>query len=173
MRDRDYDDLPRFVIETRGGGDAGTFLLGALLGAAAALLLAPRSGAETQAEILGAARRLRDGVEGRVEEVRGGITGRVDRARGGVQSRVDTVRGAVETRLDRARAAVSAGRRAAGDARSELQRRVDDAKRTYRDGLTATRSRRADADGGDVGPVREAEVVIVEAAVEEERGDLA
>ena len=76
----DYDDdLPTFVIETRGGG--GTFLLGALVGAAVALLLAPRSGAEPQAEIAGAARRLRDDVEGRVTGARDRVAGRVDRTR--------------------------------------------------------------------------------------------
>src|ERR1700741_453531 len=80
----DYDEPPTFVIETRGGGGAGAFLLGALLGAAAALLLAPRSGAETQAEIAGAARRLRDEVEGRVEGARDSVATRVERTRGGV-----------------------------------------------------------------------------------------
>ncbi|HEX8245920.1 MAG TPA: YtxH domain-containing protein, partial [Longimicrobium sp.] len=92
----DYDDdLPTFVIETHGGGGAGTFLLGALVGAAVALLLAPRSGAETQAEIAGAARRLRSDVEGRVTGARDRVAGGVDRTRERVSETFGSVRGEV------------------------------------------------------------------------------
>jgi gas vesicle protein len=161
----DYDDdLPAFVIETRGGG-AGTFLLGALLGAAAALLLAPRSGSETQAEIAGAARRLRDDVEGRVSGARERVGGRV-------AGTLDTVRGGVETRVAQARAAIDVGVGAARDAREELQRRVDDAKRSYRAGLAAVRG---DGDGaaenGD-GAGKAADVVVTGVVVEETSGEL-
>src|SRR5215207_5544469 len=139
------DDVPTFVIETRGGDGIGPFLLGALVGAAAALLLAPRSGADTQAEIAGAARRLRDGVEGRVTGARDRVTGGVDDVRGRVRGRIDRVRGGVESRVDRARSALEAGRGAARDAREELQRRVDDAKRAYRDKAGADGSAEAQA----------------------------
>lgn len=164
----DDDDLPAFVIETRGGGSgAGTFLLGALVGAAVALLLAPRSGSETQAEIAGAARRLRDDVEGRVSGARERVGDRVT-------GTLDTVRGGVESRVAHARAALDVGLGAARDAREELQRRVDDAKRSYRAGLSAVRGRDGDGDGsadGDGAGVA-GDVVVTGVVVEETPGGL-
>ena len=165
FRDRDDDETTTFVIETRGGdGGVEAFLFGVLVGAAAALLLAPRSGAETQAEIAGAVRRARDQVEGRVNEVREGVTGRVEGVRGRFSRGVDTVRGGVETQVGRARAAVDAGRHAAADAREELRRRVDEAKASYR----ASRGAR---DGDGASP--STEVTIVETTTETDAGDLA
>jgi len=159
----DYDDdLPAFVIETRGGGGAGTFLVGALVGAAVALLLAPRSGIETQAEIAGAARRLRDDVEGRVSGARERVGGRVS-------GTLDSVRGGVETGVAQARAAIDVGRGAARDAREELQRRVDEAKRSYRAGLAAVRGEGAE-DGDGAG--KAADVVVTGVVVEETSGEL-
>jgi gas vesicle protein len=156
----DNDDLPTFVIETRGGDATGTFLLGALLGAAAALLLAPRSGADTQAEIAGAVRRLKDDVEGRVDHARERVSGRVERTRERVSDRLDTVKGGVHTRVAQARAAVDVGLTAARDAREDLQRRVEEAKKSYRDGAHA-------------GNGQGAEVVVTGVATEEDDGALA
>jgi gas vesicle protein len=161
---RDYDDGPTFVIETGGGGSGGTLLLGALLGAAAALLLAPRSGAETQAEIAGAVRRLRDDVGGRVGDARERVSGRVERTRERVSGTIGSVRGEVEARVAQARAALDVGVNAARDARSELQRRVDEAKRSYRDG---------DGVGAGNGTAQGGDIVITEVATEEDSGDLA
>ncbi|HEV2149381.1 MAG TPA: YtxH domain-containing protein, partial [Longimicrobiaceae bacterium] len=93
---RDYDDYPRIVIERESGG-LGAFVWGALLGAGAALLLAPRTGAETQRELRERARRLRETAEGRVTEARDTVTGAVDRARGEVTDRISAVRDAIET----------------------------------------------------------------------------
>lgn len=160
----DHDDLPTFVIETRGGDGAGTFLLGVLVGAAAALLLAPRSGMETQAEIAGAVRRAREGVGDRVSG-----------ARERVSDTLDTVRGGVGTRVQQARAALDAGVDAARDAREELQRRVDDAKRAYRsraggDGASLAVVEGSGADGNGV---RGGDVVVVDVTTEESSGDLA
>jgi len=175
----DYDDLPTLVIETRGGGGTGTFLLGVLVGAAAALLLAPRSGPETQAEIAGAVRRLRDDVEDRVSGARDEVADRVGRVRERVTGTVDTVRGGVSTRVQQARAALDAGVDAARDAREELQRRVDDAKRAYRS--TAGRDGTGDApdaaaEGGSSTTITAgsgADVVVVDVTTEESSGDLA
>jgi gas vesicle protein len=169
----DYDDSPTFVIETRGGGGgAGTFVLGALVGAAVALLLAPRSGAETQAEIAGAVRRLRDDVEDRVSGARDAVSDRVETVRGRVGGTVDTVRGGVSSRVAQARAALDAGVSAARDARGELRRRVDEAKEAYRANLGR------DGDGtGDDGeaalPTTQVDIVVTEVVTEEDAGDLA
>ena len=56
MRRVDYDDEPAVIIERNSGG-VGSFLLGVAIGAAAALLLAPQSGAATRRDIERSARR--------------------------------------------------------------------------------------------------------------------
>lgn len=148
---RDHDDLPYIVIERHSGG-AAPFLWGALIGAGIALLLAPRSGAETQEEIRSRVLRLRSEAEGRVNEARD----RVTRTRGRIFDRIDSVRSAIEEQADRARDAVDTGRRVAKDARSELERRLAEAKGGYGsrgdDGLgrVAGGASEADMPGNDV-----------------------
>jgi gas vesicle protein len=68
MRDYDDDGVPYVVIERTGSGLI-PFVWGALLGAAAALLLAPKSGAETQQELKDRARRLRERAEEKAGEL--------------------------------------------------------------------------------------------------------
>lgn len=162
---REYDDLPYIVIERRGAGLT-PFLWGALLGVGAALLLAPRTGEETQEEIRQRVRRLRSVAEGRVNEARDTMTGAVTRTRDRLQDRIDTVRETVEERAERARHAIEAGRRAALDARAELERRVDQAKDTYGAAAEAARSASRQPPAVDV--------VVTDVIVEEadERPDL-
>jgi gas vesicle protein len=156
---RDHDDVPYIVIERRSGGVT-PFVWGALLGAGVALLLAPRSGEETQEEIRRTAMRLRTGVEDRVGAARDSVTGAVNRTRDRVQGRVESVRGAVESRAERARGALDTGRRVARDARTELERRVADARHTYQS--AAERVRGAPRPAGDV--------VVTDVTVEEAEG---
>ena len=127
---REYDDLPYIVIERRSGGVT-PFFWGALLGVGAALLFAPRTGEETQEEIRLGVRRIRSAAEDRVHDVRDSVTGAVTRTRGRIQDQIDTVRESVEVRAERARQAIEAGRRAALEARDELERRVEHAKESY------------------------------------------
>lgn len=156
----EYDDLPYIVIERRSGG-AGAFLWGALLGAGVALLLAPRSGDETQEELRQGVQRLRDTATGRVNEARDTVTGAVTRTRNRIYDRIDAVRGDLEERTLQAREAIDAGRRAAREARSELERRVSEAK----DGYEAA----SDALRGTPRPPAppQADVVVTEVVVEE------
>lgn len=163
---REYDDLPYIVIERRAG--ITPFFWGALLGVGAALLLAPRTGEETQEEIRQRVRRIRDAAEDRANEVRDNVTGAITRTRGRIQDQIDSVRETVEDRADQARQAIEAGRRAALEARGELERRVDQAKATY-----AAASDVA-ARGGEPRPTPSADVVVTEVIVEEavERPDL-
>lgn len=171
MRHHDEDELLEIEFEERGG--FGTFLLGALVGAGVALLLAPRSGRETQREI---ARALREHGEGPVEGVREAVAGWAGRARGGVAGRLDEVRDAVDERVGRVRGAVEEGRMAARQARVELRRRVEEAKQTYRSGRAGTApvplSSAPSAVAGNGGP-RTDEVVITEVTTERDPGDLA
>ena len=156
---REYDDLPYIVIERRSGGFT-PFLWGALLGVGAALLFAPRTGEETQEELRQRVRRLRTAAEGRVNEVRDTMSGAVTRTRGRLQDRIDTVRETVEERAERARQAVEAGRRAALEARAELERRVDLAKESYNAAAEAAR-------GASTRQPPAAEVIITDVIVEE------
>jgi gas vesicle protein len=94
-----YDDR-------NGGGAAGvilSFLVGALSGAAAAVLLAPRSGRETR-EILGErwreaserGRQLRDEAVTKGRQTVDDATGYVDRQREALEKRRDRLAAAVE-----------------------------------------------------------------------------
>jgi gas vesicle protein len=121
------------------------------VGAAVALLLAPRTGTETQAELRRLARRVADDVEGRLGDVRGAAS-----------ERAESLRGAVGAQAVRARTALEAGRTAAADARVELRRRVDEAKATYRAGRA-----------GEAPPPPAARLVVTDVSVEPDPGDLA
>lgn len=125
---RNQDEGPYIVIERDGGSGVGAFVLGALVGAGIALLLAPKSGAETQEDIKRQARKLRTAAEERVREAQRQIEERLGEVREGVQSRVDGVKDAV-----------SAGRSAATDARTDLEKRLQRSKAAYRAGVQAAR----------------------------------
>jgi gas vesicle protein len=135
------------------------FLWGALAGAAVALLWAPRSGRETQRELQEAAERVTFAVRDRVDDARGAVVDAVDGVRQRVHDQVDAVRDAVETRAEGVRHAVESGRRAAQEARDELEQRVADAKR----------SAATPAGFGGAGGPAVAEVDIVVTEVIEER----
>ena len=134
MRD---EDVSYIVIERDRGGGAGSFVLGALVGAGLALLFAPQTGAETQEEIRIRARRLKEQAEERVRAVQEELEGRLDQARAGVQTRMDGVRTAVDS-----------GRQAAREARTDLERRLEQSKAAYRAGVDAASATSPKAPGG-------------------------
>lgn len=131
---RDRDEAPYIVVERDRGGGVGSFLLGALLGAGVALLLAPRSGAETQQQIKEKAAKLRDAAEDRVRDVQRQLEERLESARAEVRERVDQVRSAVES-----------GRDAAREARTELEGRIERSKAAYRAGVVPDEEEREGA----------------------------
>lgn len=134
---RDQDESPYIVIERDRGGGMGSFVLGALVGAGLALLFAPKSGAETQADLKEHARKLRTAAEGRVRD-----------AQRELEDRLEDVREGVQTRFDDVKEAVSAGRSAATDARADLERKLQRSKAAYRAGVQAAREAIA-AEAGD------------------------
>jgi len=133
---RNQEEGPYIVIERDGGSGVGAFLIGALVGAGIALLLAPKSGAETQEDLKRQARKLRTAAEERVREAQRQIEERLGDVREGVQSRLDGVKDAV-----------SAGRSAATEARSDLEQRLQRSKAAYRAGVQAAREAIAADDG--------------------------
>ena len=133
---RDQDDLPYIVIERHSAGLA-PFLWGALIGAGAALLLAPRTGVETQEEIRLGVRRARGVAEEKVEAARSTVNRtreRLETQIGSVRDQLGTVRERIETRADEARDALDNSRRAARD---EIDRRVSSLKNYRGEGAAA------------------------------------
>lgn len=135
---RDHDDVPYIIIDRGGGSGLGSFVLGALVGAGLGLLLAPKSGQETQEDLKEHARKLKASAEVRVRRAQQELEERLEAAREGVQARVEGVKDAVE-----------AGRKAAVEARGELEEKLDRSKAAYRAGVDA--ARQVVATAGDAG----------------------
>ena len=125
---RDHDETPYIVVERDGGGGIGSFVLGALVGAGLALLFAPQSGEETQEEIKSKALKFKDVAQDRVRQAQDNLEGRLGTAREHVQARVESVKEAVDS-----------GRKAAVDARGELEKKLERSKAAYRAGIEAAR----------------------------------
>jgi gas vesicle protein len=118
-----------YVIIERRTGNFGTFVWGLLLGAAAALLFAPKSGRETRRELTDSAYRLRDQAEEKVREVQHAVT-----------DTVEDVRRQFEEGIDTARRAVESGKEAARASRDEVEREVRDSSAAFRTGFDAARA---------------------------------
>ena len=123
---RHYDEDEVTVIE-EGGSSVSAFLWGALLGAGAMLLFAPRSGVETRRELGDSLRRMRDTADAAIRDMQETVTETVREARG-----------TVETRVDAARSAFDAGRDAARGAKTDLNQRWEQGREGVR---SAYRSR--------------------------------
>ncbi len=122
-----HDDNPYIVIERHNSG-VGAFLVGIVAGAAVALLLAPRTGEETRAEIRTGVRKLRERAEDTVRNVQDAVSQTLEGVRHNVSDRLDTARDAFES-----------GRQAARDTREELERRVLEGRERVRAGIDAAR----------------------------------
>lgn len=100
MRDYDDDDY----VEEKGGSFS-SFLWGALIGAGAMLLFAPRSGRETRQELSDSFRRLRDTADAAIRDMQDTVTETVRDVRSTVETRVDATRSAFEASRDAAKGA--------------------------------------------------------------------
>lgn len=100
---RDYDDETVTVIEKRVSLSA--FLWGALIGAGAMLLYAPRAGAETRRELNDSINRLRETADAALRDVQESVTDTVRDARGNVETRVGATRSALDASREAARGA--------------------------------------------------------------------
>ena len=135
----EQEQQPYVVVERRASGVV-AFLCGALVGAGVALLLAPKSGRETQADLKEGARRFREGTGARLTDLRDTLGERYDRTRDRVETQVGAFRRNVADRQKKAGEAIKAGKDAARQARSDLEARVSESKEAYRAAL---------AEGGD------------------------
>ncbi|HYW13463.1 MAG TPA: YtxH domain-containing protein [Longimicrobium sp.] len=169
MRSHDENDDLEIVIEERGSG-LRTFALGVLVGAGAALLLAPRAGRETQRDLARVLGGLRERGAGGTASSVGSWVGST---RGRVTGRLDDVRQAVDDGLGKVRGAVEEGRMAATQARGELRRRMEEARETYRSGRAGTPPVRLPSSATPQVVRPAAEVVITGSTTERGAGDLA
>jgi len=129
---RDFEGEPFVVIERDEPG-IGTLLLGVAIGAGIALLLAPRSGADTRRMIESRARRTGERVRDVATDVADNVASQVNDVRDRVAERVGAARRAVRRRQDQVLDAVDAGRYAASEARSDLERRIAENKAARRE----------------------------------------
>ncbi len=131
----DNDGQPYIIVEKSGSGVV-AFFWGALVGAAAALLFAPKSGEETQRELREGARRLRRRGEEKFGELRSSVEEGYERARDDLGERVEVARDGVKDRKRKAQEALKAGKEAAKEARVDLEKRVADTKAAYKAAIT-------------------------------------
>jgi gas vesicle protein len=123
---RHRDEQPVVLVE-RGSG-VGAFIAGAALGALAALLLAPQSGAETRAQIRGRVRRLREAAEDRLEDLQDAVETGYEKTKASIEAGLQRARRTIDERREDAKDAVGAGKAAVRTAREELERRLAEAR---------------------------------------------
>ncbi|HKJ91803.1 MAG TPA: YtxH domain-containing protein [Longimicrobiales bacterium] len=123
----DFDD-DRYIVVERGSGGFGNFLWGLLIGAGAALLMAPKNGRETREELRQRWDRVREGAEGRFRDVQDAL-----------EDTVGDVRRQMNDGLDRARHAMESGREAARTSRAEMEGRLRESAAAFQGGWNAAR----------------------------------
>jgi gas vesicle protein len=141
----EVDDDDRVVVIEKHSAGVTPFLVGLAIGAGAALLFAPRSGAATRRDIRRRARRVRRAAEQ-------AVTDTFEDARQRVEEKIDTAREAIDLKRRQVNRAVDAGRAAARDARQELEHRIAETKAAYHAGAAVAhedRSPAADESGGE------------------------
>jgi len=139
------DDEPYVVIERR-SADLMPFLVGLALGAGAALLLAPRSGADTRRDIKRRAMRVRRAAEQVVTDTADTVTETFQEAKRRVEDRIDSVHQAIDLKRQQVTRAMEAGRAAAYEAREELEQRIAESKAAHGAGATAHNGRGGDGE---------------------------
>jgi gas vesicle protein len=156
MSRREYDEDEPYVVIERTSGSFGSFLLGVVLGAGAALLLAPESGLETRRRLRRSARKVKRVARDTAGELADNVTDRYEHARRTVEDKLEAARNAIELKRRQAERAIEAGRAAAHQAREDLERRIAESKAAYQAGADVAReSRRRRVEAGADGDVEE------------------
>lgn len=131
-----YDDEPYsepYVVVERHEAGVGPLLLGLVLGAGVALLLAPQSGEETRRSIARRARRAQDAAQELVEDMSGVVAEKYHDVRDRVGEGIDATLDAVDAKRRQVANAFDAGRAAARETRGELEHRIAERKAAYKD----------------------------------------
>jgi len=143
-RHRFDDDQPYIVVERR-SDSVGPFLIGLALGAGAALLLAPKSGAATRRDIKRRALRVRRAAENAAADATDAVMDTFQDARRRVEDQIDSARHVIDVKREQVHRAMEAGRAAAQEARDELEQRIAETKAAYGAGAKVARSARGTA----------------------------
>jgi gas vesicle protein len=130
---QEREGQPVVVVERSGSG-LGPFILGLLLGAGVALLLAPRSGAETRRLLRARGRDLWRTVGEKAEGIKEVVEEGLERGKARVEEGIESLRRSLEERRAAAADAVDAGRAAVQSAREELEQRLEEARAARRGG---------------------------------------
>jgi len=93
----DDQDSPNKGLDTSSGLGVGPFVLGALLGAGVALLLAPRTGTEIQERIKRKAKEIRGSAQDRLTGQNLTLETRMEDLRDGIESQIRLVKDIVES----------------------------------------------------------------------------
>jgi gas vesicle protein len=125
------DDGAVIIVEKSSGGIGG-FLFGLLVGAGAALLLAPQSGEATRRVIRDRSKQLRDEAHSRAEDWGDRIEEGYESAKERLEEGFDTARRTVRRKRADAEDALQAGKAAVTSARDELERRLADSRSSRR-----------------------------------------
>lgn len=131
MSRHEFEDGEPYVVIERHETSAAPFLIGLALGAAAALLFAPRSGRATRRDIKRRAMRVRRAAERAATEARDGVVDKFQDARRKVEEQIDSARGAIDLKRRQVHRAMDAGRAAAQEARDELEQRIAESKAAH------------------------------------------
>lgn len=128
---REREHQPVVVVESSPSG-LGPFFVGLALGAVAALLLAPRAGAETRRLLRAKGREVWATTSEKAEELRGAVEERYERGKARVEEGLENVRQSIDDRRAAVRDTADAGRAAVHSARDELERRLSEARAARR-----------------------------------------
>jgi gas vesicle protein len=123
-------DEKQVVVIERSEGGLGGFLLGLAVGAAVAVLFAPRSGEETRRELRNQGRRLRASATEKAEDLQEMLGGSYEDTRSRVEDGIQRAREVIDEKRTDANDVVDAGKAAVGSAREELERRLSTARKT-------------------------------------------
>ena len=138
------DDEPYVVIERHDAPSIAPFFVGLAVGVGVALLFAPRSGAATRRDITKRALRARRAAEQVAHDVTGTVADTYDAARRRVEEQIESAKQTIDLKRRQVNRAMEAGRRAAQEARGELEQRIAETKAAY--GVNAAGARSVPTD---------------------------
>jgi gas vesicle protein len=124
-RPDDPDDDRLVIVEREeSSSPLGAFVLGAVLGAGLALLLAPQSGADTRRTLRTQARKAAGATRKAAGTVADKVGSAYAQARAELEMRLDVARTTIDGKREEVERAMAAGREAARQAREDVQRRI-------------------------------------------------
>lgn len=98
------------MAENQTGAILGGFIIGAVVGAGVALLLAPQSGEETRGMLMDKSRSLKEGAKSKLDDLKEGAKSKMEDLKDGAKSKLDDVKQTLKDGARDVSAALSEGR---------------------------------------------------------------